>query len=149
MRCFYQQSYTTLLTPNHATSRKFTISEAIKVSNVVTQGERLPIIKPDGDFKNRMCEGMWQIKNIKSDLSQYLLLPNFSGWLLTARRSHPYSRNHVSCDFVFLLCDLQESWRLLKAKSLWFQLHSSNPSSNISGISRNLEQKIFYRPSNS
>ena len=35
-----------------------------------------------------MCEGIWQIKNIKSDLSQYLLLPNFSGWLLTARRSH-------------------------------------------------------------
>ena len=34
---------------------------------------------PNHDYLNEwLCEGAWQIKNIKSDLSQHLLSPNLS-----------------------------------------------------------------------
>ena len=54
--------------------------EATKINSVVTQGEGLPIIKSHDHLNKWLCQVTWQIKNIKSDSSQYLLLPNLSEW---------------------------------------------------------------------
>ena len=66
------------------------MTEATKVSNVVTYGKRLPIIKSHEHLNKWWSEVTWPIKNIKSDLWQYLLSPNLSEWWLTARGSHLY-----------------------------------------------------------
>ena len=61
--------------------------KATKVSSVVTYGEghNYNMIMKSHDYLSKwLCEVTWQIKNIKSDLSQYL-----SKWWLTARSSHP------------------------------------------------------------
>ena len=47
------------------------MSEA-KVSIVVTWGDGLPIINSHGYLNKWLCEVMKQLKNITSDLSQYL-----------------------------------------------------------------------------
>ena len=84
-----------------------TIPEATKVSNVVSLIKMLPIIKAHEHLNYWLCEITWQIKKIKSDLSQYLLSPNFSGWWLTARKSQPKILITWFYDFSFLLCYLQ------------------------------------------
>ena len=74
---------------DHLTNQKrfvptITMSEATKLTSVVTYDEGLPITKSDDDLDKWLCEVMWQIKDIKSDLSQYLLPPNLLYWWLTA-----------------------------------------------------------------
>ena len=78
-----------------------------KVRNVVTKGEVLTTIKSDGQLVKWLCEVTWQIKSIKSYLSQYLLPPIPSGCWLTTRSCHAWS--HVTllpCDLLIFLCTI-------------------------------------------
>ena len=45
------------------------MSEATKVSSVVTYSKGLPIIKSDNHLNKWLRDVTWQIKNIKSNLS--------------------------------------------------------------------------------
>ena len=56
--------------------------EATKVSTV-TYGKGIPTIKPYDHLNKWLFEVTWQIKDVKSNLSQYLLSRNLSEWWLT------------------------------------------------------------------
>ena len=101
-----------------------TMSETTTISSVVNWREGLPIIKSHDHLIKSLCEITWQIKNIKSDLSQYLWSPNLSEWWLTARSSH--SKNF---DQITKYCFLSASSPLLMLS--WCFHFSKSPKTNL------------------
>ena len=109
---------------------------------------------------NRLCEVMWQITNIKSDLSQYLLSPNFSNWWVTTRKPHPHSLNYVVLWFCFspmrfigLECNFLSRYRLLdgvcwKQKAFGFSFILPFLSQTFPEYRGNRSKKVLNRPSN-
>ena len=62
-----------------------------KVSSVVTKGETLTTINSHGQSIKWFFEVTWQIKSMKSYLSQYLLSPILTGCWLATRSCHLWS----------------------------------------------------------
>ena len=91
IRGVHQRSHTTLLTRGHMRSlERLNILYLYYRNACIHQsyGEGIPTIKSHDHLSKYLCEITWQIKNIKSHLSQHLLSPNLLGWWYTLRSTH-------------------------------------------------------------
>ena len=86
-----------------------------KVRNVVTKGEVLTAIKSDGQLVKWLCEVTWQIKSIKSYLSQYHIIQYHIKWPYILTLWGACSWNRVT----FWSFDLARSCGKLKPFHYW------------------------------